>query len=407
MAVASERTSYPRVSIKKGREWQILRGHPWLFSGGISQAPKAVSAGDVVDLVDSSGNFVARGYFNPDCDIAVRVLTLDANELIDSAMLRARVEAAWQHRKSSIDLDSTNAFRLINAEGDFLPGFIVDKYAGTLVVQSHTSGSDALLKAFLEQLDQVVQPECIVVRNDATARRREGLKLEPPLVVKGNQAESPISILENGMNFAVDVLHGQKTGFFADQRDKRFALAKFCSLQAGSPKMLNCFSYSGAFSVYAAKANCSVRTVNVDESKKALELARSNFELNGIPLDQHQFIEADAFQWLDSDATTFDIVIIDPPAFAKTHKDKQRALKGYTRVYSQGVRRCKSGALLVVCSCSGAISMEEFISCVKEAAGSSQRQIQVMETFQHGADHPINAAAPETGYLKVAFCRVG
>ncbi len=406
MAVASHRSTYPRVSIKKGREWQILRGHPWLFSGGISQAPKAVSAGDIVDLIDFNGSFIARGYFNPECDIAVRVLTLDANEIVDSALLKSRIETAWQHRQRSIDTTTTNAFRLINAEGDFLPGFIVDKYADTLVVQSHTCGSDALLKPFLEQLEAVVQPKCIVVRNDSGARKREGLSIDSPVITKGDQANSPITILENGIQFSVDVIHGQKTGFFADQRDKRFALAKYCSLIAGSADMLNCFSYSGAFSVYAAKANCSIRTVNVDESRKALELARNNFELNGIPLDQHQFIEADAFQWLDAESTTFDIVIVDPPAFAKTHKDKPRAVKGYTRVYGQGLKRTKNGALLVVCSCSGAITMEEFLSCVKDAAGTSQRQIQIVETFQHGSDHPINVAAPETGYLKVAFCRV-
>lgn len=406
MASASQRSPYPRVSIKKGREWQILRGHPWLFSGGISQAPKAVSAGDVVDLVDFNGAFIARGYYNPECDIAVRILTLDTNEIVDNSMLRSRIENAWQHRLRSIDTATTNAFRLINAEGDFLPGFIVDKYAETLVVQSHTRGSDSLLKPLLEQLEQVVNPECIVVRNDSTSRKREGLSLEAPVVIKGTSAHSTITILENGIQFIVDVLHGQKTGFFADQREKRFALAKYCSLITGAANMLNCFSYSGAFSVYAAKANCSIRTVNVDESKKALELARKNFELNGVPLDHHQFVEADAFQWLDADDTTFDIVIVDPPAFAKTHKDKPRAIKGYTRVYSQGLKRTQSGGLLVVCSCSGAITMEEFLGCVKDAAGNTHRQIQIVETFQHGADHPINAAAPETGYLKVAFCRV-
>jgi len=400
--------TYPKVSLKKGREYQILRGHPWLFSGGISQAPGKVLPGSLVDLVDINGKFVARGYYNPGTDIAVRVLTKDQQQEIDGQFFRERIQAAYDLRKQCIDMASTDAFRLIHAEGDLLPGYVVDQYAGNLVVQCHTAGADKLLDQFVEALVAVVKPKAVVVRNDSSGRKREGLELAPPNVVHG-ELSGEIVIRENGIQFAVDPIAGQKTGFFTDQRDKRAALQRYCANLPNGASMLNGFCYTGAFSVYATKQKPSLQTVNVDESQRALDQARRNFELNNLPAEQHEFLAVDAFPWLEEQRENnkeFDVVLLDPPAFAKSHKDKPRAIKGYTRMARLGIAVTKPGGLLVVCSCSGSVSLDEFTACLRDAAADSKRQVQILEVFQNGADHPVSIGAPEGNYLKVLFCRV-
>lgn len=398
----------PKVSIRKGREFQVSRGHPWLFSGAISQAPGKISPGALVDLVDTDGKFVARGYYNPACDIAVRVLSRDKEEEVDREFLRRRIEQAYALRRQAIDMQTTNAFRLVHAEGDYLPGFIVDYYDGVAVVQSHTAGADNLMEEFLQALDDVVSPKVVIVRNDAAVRIREGMPLAEPAVRKG-EAGGPLTIMENGLSFVVDVLGGQKTGFFTDQREKRVNLQKYCRPLADGARLANVFSYTGAFGVYAAVCNPLLTTINVDTSGSALELARRNYELNGISPAQHQFVEEDAFDWLSNaheEGSQFDIVVLDPPAFAKGNKEKPRALKAYVRMNSAGISVTRPGGILVVCSCTGAVSLAEFEECLREAAASSRRPVQILETFRNSLDHPVNCAAPESFYLKVLFCRV-
>jgi 23S rRNA (cytosine1962-C5)-methyltransferase len=407
----------PKISIKKGREWQLLRGHPWLFSGAISQAPSNVEPGDIVDLVDTNGRFVARGYFNPACDIAVRVLTTDADEQIDKAFIGRRVRQAMDLRERSIDLSQTNVYRLINAEGDFLPGIIADRFADVIVLQSHTAGGDRLLLDVIAVLAEQMNPKAIIVRNDAAVRKREELQQEPPRIAHGtwslasnNDGENTsLIVLENSLKFKVDPISGQKTGFFTDQRDKRAAVAKYCGMLPPDSVLANCFSYSGSFAVYAATGNLSLRSINVDESAKALDLAKENFEANGIAIANHEFVKADAFTWLEEQAKSgskFPFVILDPPAFAKSHRDKAQALKAYTRLNRLGIDCCTPGALLLTCSCSGSVNLEDLESCLQTASGDASRHVQILEVFKHGADHPTNAAAPETQYLKVILCRV-
>jgi 23S rRNA (cytosine1962-C5)-methyltransferase len=347
----------PKVSIKKGREWQLLRGHPWLFSGGISQVPAKLSAADIVDLVDTDGRFVACGYYNPACDIAVRLLTLDQGEQIDSAFVERRVQQALELRALALDQNETNVYRLINAEGDFLPGIIADRFAGTIVLQSHTAGGDRLLPDVIAALVKHMQPSMIVVRNDAAVRKREGLQLEPPQVVhREGGTENPdsvpffVEVCEHGLKFKIDPLSGQKTGFFTDQRDKRIAVGKYCRHLPPEALLANCFSYSGAFAIYALASNPGLSCINVDQSARALELARENYAINGIAASDHHFVEADAFAWLEeqvSQGQKFQFIILDPPAFAKSHKDKSPALKAYTRLNRLGLKCCVPGALLM------------------------------------------------------------
>lgn len=399
---------YPKLSVKKGREFQILRGHPWLFSGGISQAPSKAAAGSLVDLIDINGRFIARGYYNPQTDIAVRVLTKDPEQEIDYDFLRGRIESALQLRNQALNTFDTDAYRLIHAEGDFLPGFVVDFYAGTLVVQSHTAGADSLLENFIEALWNVVKPNAIVIRNDSGGRKREGLEVSAPYVVRGTLPDEVI-IRENNLRFGVDVMTGQKTGFFTDQREKRQALQRYCRHLPESSRMINGFSYTAGFAVNAAAAKPSIQTFNIDESQKALEQARRNFELNQIDPAAHEFVCAEAFCWLEqqrAQGALYDLVLLDPPAFAKSHKDKPRALKGYTRMDRLGICLTKPGGILVVCSCSGSVTLDEFIGSLRDAAADVDRSVQILEVFQNGADHPISAAALEGNYLKVLFCRV-
>jgi 23S rRNA (cytosine1962-C5)-methyltransferase len=399
---------YPKISVKKGREYQILRGHPWLFSGGISQAPTKLEPGGLVDLVDTQGRFVARGYYNPNTDIAVRVLTRSADDDIDEEFLRLRIAAAAEMRRNALDTNATDAYRLINAEGDFLPGFIVDNYAGNLVVQSHTAGADRILEPFLKALEETTKPKSIVLRNDSGGRKREGLETAAPKVVRGN-LDGEIIVRENNFKFGVDVLGGQKTGFFTDQREKRVALARYCARLPEKARMVNGFCYTGAFSVYATSAKPTLRTVNIDESHRALEQAGKNFELNSMNLSNHELVSMDAFTWLDQQKAAderFDLVLLDPPAFAKSHKDKQRAMKGYFRMNRLGISITKPGGFYITCSCSGSVTLEEFSATLRDAAAEEFREVQVLEVFLNGLDHPVNVAAPEGNYLKVLFCRV-
>jgi 23S rRNA (cytosine1962-C5)-methyltransferase len=399
---------YPKVSIKKGREWHIVRGHPWLFSGGISQAPTKIAQGSLVTLVDCDGKYIATGYFNGNCDIAVRVLSRKPSEEINEAFLQSKIRSAWELRRQALDFKRSDVFRLLNAEGDFLPGFIVDYYAGVAVVQCHTAGADALLDIFLSALDRVVSPRTIIVRNDASVRHREGLQNQEPRIASGSLSGDLI-VRENGFSFAVNPVSGQKTGFFTDQRDKRAALAGYAARLPAGATFLNCFSYTCSFSIYALAANSELMTTNVDQSAPALEQGRKNYELNSMPAEKHLFINADAFSFLEKQIAhgeTYDIAVLDPPAFAKSHKEKAKALKAYARMAALGLSSVKDGGILALCSCSGAVSLDEFIDSIRQSAGQSGSGLQVLDIFQHGADHPVNFMAPETSYLKVVFCRV-
>ena len=367
-----------------------------------------MAPGGLVRLLDYDGKFVALGYYNSNCDIAVRVLTRDARQTIDRDFLAERIKTAWELRKTYFDLDRTNVFRLINAEGDFLPGFIVDYYAGIPVIQSHTAGADALLPQFIEALESVLRPATIVLRKDASVRQREGLETEAPTVIKGAIPDELV-VKEHGHNFAVDLIEGQKTGYFTDQRDKRQALTHYMRMLEEGSRLLNCFSYTCSFSIYAVLANPQLLSVNVDQSEDAIAQGKRNYELNWIDPTAHEFVVSDAFAYLDRQIARnekFEVVVLDPPAFAKSIKDKDKAIKGYTRLNALGMRLCKPGAYIVLCSCSGAVSIDEFVESIKDSAAAASRSVQVLETFQHGVDHPLNIMAPESAYLKVIIARV-
>ncbi|NWJ45806.1 MAG: class I SAM-dependent rRNA methyltransferase [Chloroflexi bacterium] len=393
--------NYPKLKLKPGRDWTARRGHPWVFSGALQTPVPPHKAGTVVDLEDAGGEFVARGYYNSGTDIAVRILTANPNMPANTHFFATRLAEAYNLRKMHLDLETTTAFRLVNAEGDFIPGLIADYYAGVVVIQSHTAGIDQLLDYIIEGIRQVLQPDALLVRNDVQVRTREGLKREEPRLIFG-EIPKELVITENSLKFVINPWTGQKTGFYADQRDKRLALLRY----SNGDSLLNCFSYSGGFSVYAASANPKLKTTNLDQSAAALALARRNFSINELDADKHEFVVADSFEYLQSCTERYDTVILDPPAFAKSHREKEKALQGYVRLNTLGLPLIKPGGILLTCSCSGSISMEDFSGTIAQAAAQTHRRVQILESFENGLDHPVNIFTPESRYLKALFCRV-
>jgi 23S rRNA (cytosine1962-C5)-methyltransferase len=394
---------YPTASLKPHREESLQGGHFWIFSGALQQPPHWIEPGGLVDVKSATGQFVARGYYNPQTDIAIRILTRDIDEPIDNEFIRKRIRSAIELRKV-FDLDTTNAYRLINAEGDALPGLVVDRYAEILVAQVHTLGMERLWPLVLDGLVDETGARGILLRNDGQSRRREGMGVEEPKVVAGF-VPTEVAIRENSVLFQVDPWEGQKTGFFLDQRDKRAALRKY----APGKRILNCFSYTGGFSVYAALTSSRTHVTSVDVSEPAIEIARQHFILNGLNPNEHQFVVADVFDYLEqaqSNGEQFDVVVLDPPAFAKSQGARASALKAYRRLNTLGMQVLRPGGILLTCSCSGVIGLDDLHGVISQAAQRLQRTVQLLETYTHGVDHPISLAMPETAYLKAVFCRV-
>ena len=394
---------YPTASLKPHREESLQSGHLWIFSGALQQPPHWIEPGGLVDVKSSTGQFVARGYYNPRTDIAIRLLTRNIEQAIDEDFLRKRIRSAVDLRKV-FDPNKTNTYRLINSEGDGLPGLIVDRFAEILVAQMHTAGIERLRSRLIDALMEETDTRGILLRNDSQSRRREGLELEEPQVVTGG-VPMQVTVRENNVLFLVDPWQGQKTGFFLDQRDKREALRKYTQAK----RVLNCFSYSGSFSVYAALTSEKTRVTSVDISAPAIESARQNFILNGLDPNHHQYLVADVFDYLEQvqgAGEQFDVVVLDPPAFAKTQSARAQALKAYRRLNTLGMQVLRPGGILLTCSCSGVIGMDDLLGALSQSAQRLQRTVQLLETFTYGVDHPINLAMPETAYLKVVFCRI-
>jgi len=394
---------YPTASLKPRKEESLQNGHLWIFSGALQQLPRWIEPGGLVDVKSATGAFVARGYYNPRTDIAIRILTRDAGETIDYDFVRGRLQNAVALRQV-FDTEHTNAYRLVNAEGDGLPGLIVDRYAEILVAQIHTLGMEQLRPLLIEALMDETGARGLLLRNDSQSRRREGLEVEEPQVAAG-VVPTQVAIRENGVLFLVDPWEGQKTGFFLDQRDKREALRKY----SRGKRVLNCFSYSGGFSVYAALTSSATHVTSVDVSEPAIEAARQHFVLNGLDPNEHEFHITDVFDYLEEAVQRgelFDVVVLDPPAFARSQKARAQALKAYRRLNTLGMQVLRPGGILLTCSCSGVVGMDDVLGTLSQAAQRLQRPVQLLETYTHGVDHPINLAMPETSYLKAVFCRV-
>jgi 23S rRNA (cytosine1962-C5)-methyltransferase len=395
----------PRIILKRGKEKPILARHPWIFSGAIARAENA-SAGDTVDIYDAAERWLARGYYNARSQIAVRVWTWD-DKPVDRAFLRARLERAIDARDALIDHTATNAYRVVNAESDFLPGLVVDRYADFIVAQFLTLGIDRRKAEIVELIEELLHPRGIYERSDVDVREKEGLA--PAVgILRGAEPPDVIEVCENGLRFWVDVQRGHKTGFYLDQRENRKRAAEFLRLSPHAPEILNVFSYTGAFAVYACAAKPDARVVNLDASRDALGLARENMRLNGCEA-QGEFAEGDAFQLLRryrDEGRSFDAIILDPPKFVHSLSQLQSGLRGYKDINLLAFKLLKPGGTLATFSCSGQVSAELFQKVVFEAATDAQRDAQIVARLSQAPDHPTLLAFPESEYLKGLVCRV-
>ncbi|HEY7983887.1 MAG TPA: class I SAM-dependent rRNA methyltransferase [Ktedonobacterales bacterium] len=396
--------AYPVIRLKPGRDRPLLLGHPWVFSGALQEVPAGITPGAVVDLHSARGEFVARAYINPGNSLAARVLTDDPAEVVDDAFFATRIRQAADLR-ASLERGGTNAWRVVHAEGDRLPGLIVDRYDRWLVAQIHTAGIERQRAPILAALAGVLAPEGILLRNDLGVRAREGLAVGGVEVAHGS-VPAEIVITEGGIRYCVDPHHGQKTGFFLDQRDKR---ARIHAHAAGARTLLNLFAYSGGFALAGLAGNPALHTTNVDASAAALELARRNYALNGHDPAAHAFVTGDAVAWLKervAEAARYDLVIADPPAYAKSQASKARALYGYDALNTLAARVVAPGGLLLTCSCTGVVDLAEFEAVVQGALLHARRRAQLIESFTVSLDHPTLLGFPEDRYLKALLLRV-
>lgn len=392
-----------------------VRGrHPWVFSGAIKGIPDGIKSGTPIELCDEIGNFMAAGYFNSYSQIAVRLWGYEEGEDVNEAFFVSRIKDAYDLRANLVESKKTDSYRLINSENDLLPGLVVDKYANYLSVQFHNAGINFWKKEIVAALTKVMKPKGIYERSDVGNRVKEdgdeaeGEKTSNTGILFGKVPEQ-VEILENGFKFIVDIMHGQKTGFFLDQRDKRAALQKYCD----GKKVLNCFSYTGGFSVYALEAGAK-KVVNVDASNTALELAEENIKLNKLDSKKSEVVSADVKDYLQGllendpelGGAKFDVIILDPPAFVKNRHKVHEGLQGYRKINEAALKVLPPNGILVTASCSQHVSMIDFRHMLSEAAGRAGRTVQILETYTHGADHPELAAFTEGEYLKCIFALV-
>lgn len=395
-----------KLILKRGREKPAHNRHPWLFSGAIQQVVGEPQAGDVVQVVDGNGRFLAYALYNPHSQIQGRILTWQDEE-IGEPFWRGKIARALSHRAAlKLELEpATTAYRLINAEADGLPGLIVDKYGDYLVMQCLAFGVDGRKTMLAQLLAEMVEPKGILERSDVDVRQKEGLPLATGLLW-GQLPEAEVIIRENGHQFAVDLLGGHKTGFYLDQRQNRTAV---CQPNHTTHKsILNAFAYTGGFAIYAA-AQQAATIINIDSSIPALEQAERNMALNGFQRPQDEYIAGDVFEVLRYYRETglqFDTIILDPPKFAHSQRDLERASRGYKDLNLQALHLLRPGGVLATFSCSGLVSADLFQKIVFGAAVDARRDVQIMQPLSQPADHPILLSFPESAYLKGLLCRV-
>ncbi len=381
------------LTIKRNRVGPVLGRHPWVFSQALAKIPDGIPPGEPVKLVSEAGEFIASGYFNSYSQIAVRVWGYEKDETVDTSFFTRRIERACRIRKRYVESPSTNTYRLINGENDLLPGLIVDKYADYLVVQFHTRGIESWKAGIVNALETVSGPKGIYERSDIPVRKQENL--DSVQGVLSGSVPDKITIRENGFQFFVDVKQGQKTGFFLDQRDKRQACMKY----AAEKRVLNCFSYTGGFAVYAL-AGGARHVTNVDSSESALGLAKENVMLNGFDPARCEFLCDDVKRCLRDIEEQFDVIILDPPAFIKDHRKKKEGIIGYRGINEMALKVLSEDGILITCSCSAHLTPDDFRYLLSEAGGKAGRSLRFLETYTHGIDHPQLVPFTEGSYLK-------
>jgi 23S rRNA (cytosine1962-C5)-methyltransferase len=385
------------VRLGKPLERSIRAGHPWIYRDALVAADlERPATGAVVDVIAKDGKFVARGLYDARSPIAVRVATLDRAVALDEAFIRARIRSALRARRGAFDAASTDAFRWVNGEGDFLPGVVVDVYGPVAVVRLD---GDAV-RAWLDPVVAAIVDEGRPLGIGHVLERSRGGRGQ---ALHGGPPPSPVEIRENGVRFAVDVIHGQKTGFFLDQRENRRAVRPF----AAGVDVVNLFGYTGGFSVHAALAGAR-RVTTVDVAAPALADARANFALNGLDPERHGFDAEDAFAWLErahADRRRYGLVITDPPSFAPSEKALQKALTAYRDLHARALALVDEGGVLAAASCSSHVTLDAFVGTLRDAADKTRRPLRLLELRGQPADHPTPPAFAEGRYLKFVLAR--
>ena len=386
--------SNPIITLKRGKEDSLNRFHPWVFSGAIATMPDNLEEGDIVDVVTHDGRHIGVGHYQVG-SIMVRILDFGTTT-IDQEFFATHLAEALKLRKAlRLDREDNNAYRLVHGEGDFLPGLIVDIYGNTAVVQAHSPGMHFARTAIANALVALdgVDIKNVYYKSETTLPYKAQLDPQNDYIIGGFETNVAI---ENGLKFHVDWLKGQKTGFFVDQRDNRSLLEHF----ARGRKVLNMFCYTGGFSFYAMRGGAEL-VHSVDSSAKAITLTDANVELNFPGDARHKSYAEDAFKFLDSmEKDSYDLIVLDPPAFAKHRSALKNALRGYQRLNAKAFEKISSGGILFTFSCSQAVNKDQFRLAVFSAAAQSRRKVRILHQLTQPADHPINIYHPEGEYLK-------
>lgn len=391
------------IILKKSADSFIKRKHPWIFSGAIEKVDGNPPNGQTVNILTSNKIIVGTGSFSPSSQIRVRVWSFNPEEKIDKDFFGRKISLASELRKQFIDVSQTNAYRIINAESDGLPGLIVDCYSDFLVCQFLSAGAEFNKEMIIEILNDIFKPLGIFERSDVEVRIKEGLQPVQGLL-KGTVPDSFIEVCENGFKFLVDIKNGHKTGFYLDQRDNR----KLVSEYSKGKTVLNCFSYTGGFSVYAL-ASGAENITQVEASLSALEIANINIELNKLDSSLVENINDDVFNVLRKfrdERKTFDLIILDPPKFAESSSQISKASRGYKDINLLAIKLLNPGGILFTFSCSGHISPELFQKIVADAALDAGREVKIVKRLTQSSDHPVALNFPEGLYLKGLVCLV-
>ena len=391
------------VVLKKGEGRSLKAGGAWIYDNEISQIRGEARDGDLVRVEDFDGYVMGQGFLNTRSKIAVRMMTRKKDAVIDEAFLEQRVRDAWNYRKETVD---TGSCRVIFGEADFLPGLVVDKFSDVLVVESLALGIDRMKPVILEKLVQVLKEDGIAVRgiyerSDAKVRLQEGMERFKGFI--GPEFDTKVEIQENGVRYLVDVKDGQKTGFFLDQKYNRLAMQRLCR----GKRVLDCFTHTGSFALNAGIAGAE-SVLGVDASELGVEQARENARLNGLE-DRVQFVCADVFDLLpelEKKGESFDVVILDPPAFTKSRSSVKNAVKGYREINIRGMKLVRDGGYLATCSCSHFMDPGLFAKTLREAAAGAHKRLRQVEYRTQAADHPILWAADASYYLKFYIFQV-
>lgn len=386
----------PKVILRKDYKPALALAHPWIFKNAIETVEGTAEPGCIVKVLDSKRDFLAWGYLNLESQIAIRILSKKEAQFPNKDLIKERIKDAIRLRLSHFKDIQTDAYRVINSEGDLLPGLIVDRYSKVLVIQILTMGIERFRDVVITTLTEELSPDAIWERSDSSIRKKEGLEQVNSLIY--GDTDNVVTVVENGIRFYVDIKGGQKTGFYLDQRDSRYELSKISK----EKKILNCFSYTGGFAVYGLKAKAK-HVTNIEFSSSVLQLIDKNISLNSLPDKLVTNILGDAFDVLRKmreENREYDIIILDPPKFAQSQSQLKAAIRGYKDINMQAMHLLRPGGLLMTFSCSGAVSLELFSKIIAWAAIDAQKDVRILKRLGQPLDHPFLPGFPESEYLK-------